>query len=109
MNLALYAAESLFSIINDFLDFSKIEAGKLDLDFSDFHLRDRLEEIIQSLAVRAGQKKLELVPAISEDVPEIVTGDIGRLRQILVNLIGNAIKFTEFSDDSRCDRRQARS
>ena len=95
MNLVLYAAESLLSIINDILDFSKIEAGKLDLDFSDFHLRDRLEEIIQSLAVRAGQKKLELVLAISEDVPEIVTGDIGRLRQILVNLIGNAIKFTE--------------
>ncbi len=95
MNLVLYAAESLLSIINDILDFSKIEAGKLDLDFSDFHLRDRLEEIIQSLAVRAGQKKLELILSVSEDVPEIVTGDIGRLRQILINLIGNAIKFTE--------------
>ncbi len=95
LNLVLYAADSLLSIINDILDFSKIEAGKLDLDFSDFHIRERLEEIIHSLAVRAAQKGLEIILWVAEDVPEVVTGDIGRLRQILINLVGNAIKFTD--------------
>jgi PAS domain S-box-containing protein len=95
LNLVLYAADSLLSIINDILDFSKIEAGKLDLDYSDFRLRDRLEEMVQPLAVRAGQKNLELILWVSDEVPEIVTGDVGRLRQIIVNLIGNSIKFTE--------------
>ncbi len=95
LNLVLYAAESLLSIINDILDFSKIEAGKLELDYSDFDLRGRLQEIIQALSVRASQKRLELILWVDEDVPEIVTGDLGRLRQILINLMGNAIKFTE--------------
>lgn len=95
LNMVLYAADSLLSIINDILDFSKIEAGKLDLDYSDFHLRDRLEELVQSLAIRASQKNLELILRVDDGVPEVVTGDIGRLRQIIVNLMGNAIKFTE--------------
>ncbi len=89
------SAGALMTIINDILDFSKIEAGKLDLDPVPFHLRDCLEETLRELATRAHEKRLELVLRIVPGVPEAVIGDPGRLRQILVNLIGNALKFTE--------------
>ncbi len=89
------SGESLLAIINDILDFSKIEAGKLDLDSVDFDLRDSLEETVRTLAYKAQAKGLELACDIREDVPERVTGDPLRLRQIVLNLIGNSIKFTE--------------
>jgi signal transduction histidine kinase/DNA-binding response OmpR family regulator/ligand-binding sensor domain-containing protein len=89
------SADSLLTIINDILDFSKIEAGKLDLDAVEFNLRDSLEESIRALALRAHEKDLELVCGIAEDVPEMVIGDATRLRQITVNLVANAIKFTD--------------
>lgn len=86
--------ESLLGIINDILDFSKIEAGKLKLEAIPFHLRDNLEEVIDLLAFQAQKKNLELMLSMSPDVPQALLGDGGRLRQILINLIGNAIKFT---------------
>jgi len=89
------SAESLLTIINDILDFSKIEAGKLDLDSTEFDLSDSLTESLRMLAVRADQKGLELLCDVQAEVPEIVHGDPTRLRQIITNLVGNAIKFTE--------------
>ena len=88
------SAESLLGIINDILDFSKIEARKLHLDTVDFPLRPLLDEIMKTLALRAQQKGLELACRVDPEAPESVCGDPGRLRQILVNLVGNAIKFT---------------
>jgi signal transduction histidine kinase/DNA-binding response OmpR family regulator len=95
-NLALVrlSAESLLSIINDILDFSKIEAGKLEIESIPFDLRESLGETMKGLSVRADQKGLELIYEIEPNVPEAVLGDPGRIRQILINLIGNAIKFT---------------
>ncbi len=100
LNLVNYSAESLLSLINDILDFSKIEAGKLDLDQSDFRIRDRLEEIVKSLSIRTHEKNVDLIYTIAADVPETVSGDLGRLRQIIVNLVGNSIKFTEAGEIS---------
>ena len=89
------SAESLLTVINDILDFSKIEAGKLDLDPVDVDLREDLAETARTLALRAHQKGLELVCDLRPEVPDRVLCDPARLRQILINLIGNAIKFTE--------------
>jgi len=89
------SADSLLTIINDILDFSKIEAGKLELDLLPFDLRDCVEETARAFAHRANQKGLELVCDIRPEVPEMVVGDPTRLRQTLVNLVGNAIKFTK--------------
>jgi two-component system sensor histidine kinase/response regulator len=89
------SAEALLDVINDILDFSKIEAGKLDLDRVDFDLRDSLGDTMKTLAVRAHKKRLELACHVLPDVPDALVGDPGRLRQIIVNLVGNAIKFTE--------------
>ncbi len=89
------SGESLLSLINDILDFSKIEAGKLDLDFTPLELREGLGDTMKSLALRAHSKGLELACQIPPQVPERLMGDVGRLRQIVVNLVGNAIKFTE--------------
>src|SRR5262249_17594885 len=89
------SADALLTVINDILDFSKIEAGKLQLDPVDFDLRESLGDTIKTLSVRASQRGLELACRIAPDVPETLNGDIGRLRQVLVNLVGNAIKFTE--------------
>jgi PAS domain S-box-containing protein len=89
------SAGSLLSVINDILDFSKIEARELDLDSVEFRLLDTLGEVLKPLAFRAQQKGLELCLEISPAVPDILQGDPGRLRQILLNLLGNAIKFTE--------------
>jgi PAS domain S-box-containing protein len=88
------SADSLLTIINDVLDFSKIEAGRLELDLSEFDLRDSLEQTVQTIALRAHQKGLELTCEIQPKVPERVIGDPMRIRQIMINLIGNAIKFT---------------
>ncbi len=89
------SAHSLLSILNDILDFSKIEAGKLDLEPLPFELRTTLDESLKALAWRAHEKGLRLGCHVSPDVPDDLIGDAGRLRQILVNLVGNAIKFTE--------------
>jgi signal transduction histidine kinase/DNA-binding response OmpR family regulator len=88
------SADSLLTVINDILDFSKIEAGKIDLEAADFNLRDCLETTLKTLALKADEKGLELLCEVAPEVPEGVRGDAGRLRQIVVNLVGNAIKFT---------------
>ncbi|MGA8180220.1 MAG: response regulator [Desulfobacterales bacterium] len=88
------SGDSLLAIINDILDYSKIESGKLDLENIDFDLRVSLEEVTDLLALKAHEKRLEYVAVIQPGVPSLLCGDPGRLRQILVNLVGNAIKFT---------------
>ena len=92
------SADSLLVVLNDILDFSKIEAGRLDLDRIAFQLRDALGDMLHTLALRAEQRGLELACRIGPACPTICCGDPGRLRQILVNLIGNAIKFTEHGE-----------
>lgn len=94
LDMVKLSADYLMAVINDILDFSKIEAGKLDLDPIDFSLQDHLDDTISTLALRAHHKSLELACHVPADVPDSLVGDPGRLRQILVNLIGNAIKFT---------------
>jgi signal transduction histidine kinase/DNA-binding response OmpR family regulator len=89
------SADALLSILNDILDFSKIEMRKLELEPIPFSIRDHLSELLKPLALRAEQKELELVCHVLPDVPNVAVGDPGRLRQVLVNLVGNAIKFTE--------------
>jgi two-component system sensor histidine kinase/response regulator len=89
------SAGSLLAVINDILDFSKIEAGRLELDIAEFRLRDCFAETASVLALRAHQKGLELVYRVAPDVPDALVGDANRLRQILINLAGNSIKFTE--------------
>ncbi len=88
------SGENLLTIINEILDFSKIEAGKLDLEILDFDLRITLEDTVELLAMRANEAKLELICQIDPAVPTFLRGDPGRIRQIIINLVGNAIKFT---------------
>jgi CheY-like chemotaxis protein len=88
------SADSLLNVINDVLDFSKIEAGKIDVEEIDFDLCECIEGALKSLALRADEKGLELLCEVSPEVSERVVGDPGRLRQILINLVGNALKFT---------------
>jgi two-component system, sensor histidine kinase and response regulator len=94
LNTVKTSADSLLTVINDILDFSKIEAGRMDLDPVHFNIRDQLEEAVKSLALKAHSKGLELTLEVEKDVPLYVVGDPLRLRQILINLTGNAIKFT---------------
>jgi len=89
------SAEALLSVINDVLDFSKIEAGRLDLDHVPFDIDELLGDTLRGIALRAHQKGLELAYDLEPEVPTVVVGDDSRLRQVLINLIGNAIKFTE--------------
>jgi signal transduction histidine kinase/CheY-like chemotaxis protein len=95
LNTVKASTDSLLTVLNDILDFSKVEAGKLDLDMISFHLRHRIEDTVRLVAVPAHQKGLEVHCDISPDVPEFVVGDPVRLGQILLNLAGNAVKFTE--------------
>jgi two-component system, sensor histidine kinase and response regulator len=89
------SGEALLNVINDILDFSKIEAGRLELDPRPFALRESIGDTLKSLAVRAHRGQLEIAVHIAPDVPECLLADAGRLRQVIVNLVGNAIKFTE--------------
>jgi two-component system sensor histidine kinase/response regulator len=92
------SAQALLTLLNDILDFSKIEAGRLDLEMIDFNLRTTIEGVADTLAQRAADKDLEMACHIPSDLPTTVRGDPGRLRQILVNLLGNAIKFTQHGE-----------
>ena len=95
LDLVKFSAQSLLTVINDILDFSKIEANKLDIDPIEFNLRGSLAETMKAVALPAHQKGLELACDVDATVPEAVVGDPVRLRQVLVNLLGNAIKFTD--------------
>ena len=88
------SADSLLNIINDILDFSKIEAGKLDLESHPFELRTCIEEALDLLTPRAAEKKIDFVYAVEDNLPPIIEGDVTRLRQVIVNLVSNAVKFT---------------
>ena len=92
------SSEALLVVINDILDFSKIEAGRIELDNVEFDLRECLELALKAVAVRADEKGLELLCEVAPHVPEVVKGDPGRLRQVIINLVGNAIKFTEVGE-----------
>ncbi|MES2790576.1 MAG: PAS domain S-box protein [Planctomycetota bacterium] len=98
LEIVQQSAESLLSILNDILDFSKIEAGKLELSCHEFRLRDCIGGTLKTLAIQAARKHLELICDIRPDVPDRLLGDSARLRQIVVNLVGNALKFTERGD-----------
>jgi len=98
LETAKASADSLLSIINDILDFSKVEAGKLDLDPVPFQLGDSLADMVSALVFRAHKKGLELALDIDPEAPDALVGDVGRLRQIVVNLVSNALKFTEHGE-----------
>ena len=95
LSVVAESAESLLAVINDILDFSKIEAGKLLVDCAPFDVREHLGDTMKTLALRADRKGIELACHIHPQVPEVVMGDGPRLRQVLINLVGNAIKFTD--------------
>ncbi len=95
LTMSRNSADALLSVINDVLDFAKIEAGMLDLNLVEFHPRENIDETVGALALSAHQKGLELVCDVDRSVPEVVRGDASRIRQVLVNLISNAIKFTQ--------------
>lgn len=95
LNMVKGSTHALLTIINDILDYSKIEAGKLDLEAIPFQLRDSMEETVRTLALAADQKGIELACEITPEVPDTIVSDPGRLRQIMLNLLGNALKFTE--------------
>ena len=98
LGLVRVSAESLLSIINDILDFSKIEAGKMEMEAIPFDLRESLGETMKALSLRVQQKGLELIYEVQPDVPETLVGDPGRIRQLLINLVGNAVKFTKHGE-----------
>jgi CheY-like chemotaxis protein len=95
LETAKFSADALLHVINDILDFSKIEAGKIELEEMAFSLTDCVEGALKTMAFRANEKGLELLCDIAAEVPQTVRGDPGRLRQVLLNLVGNALKFTE--------------
>ncbi|MEM7215055.1 MAG: ATP-binding protein [Pseudomonadota bacterium] len=93
--IILRSGNSLLTIINDILDFSKIDAGQMELDPAPFNLRPAIDDVATLVSSKAAEKDLELIVRISPDLPDCFVGDVGRLRQVLINVIGNAIKFTE--------------
>ncbi|WP_414830555.1 response regulator [Alteromonas sp. H39] len=94
IDVARQSADALLGVINDILDFSKVEAGKLVIEYIDFNLRQQIEDVAQALAIKADEKEIDLVVDVTDIKSSMVKGDPGRLRQILMNLISNAIKFT---------------
>jgi two-component system, sensor histidine kinase and response regulator len=112
MELVKFSADSLLALLNDILDFSKIEAGKMDLDPVEFAVQENLDEALKLMRFRARQKALAFEWRIAPDVPPILIGDPVRLRQVLTNLVGNAIKFTErggIDVDIGCGHREGQS
>ncbi len=95
LDLVLQSAQSLLRLLNDILDFSKVEAGKLELESIEFPLRDTLSDAMHTSGIKAAEKAVELTYLVPPDVPDTLVGDPGRLRQIIVNLVGNALKFTD--------------
>ena len=95
LELSKYSAQALLTIINDLLDFSKIEAGRFELDPICFNLRELLEQTVKPLRLRAREKHLQVRLEIQREIPELICADPTRLQQVLINLIGNAVKFTE--------------
>ena len=95
LNIVLQSADALLRLLNDILDFSKVEAGKLELETIDFLLRDSLGDAMHTFGLKAAEKGVELTYLVPPDVPDALIGDPGRLRQIVINLVGNAFKFTE--------------
>jgi len=105
LGLAKSSAETLLRLLNDILDFSKIEAGKLELESTPFRLRDTLGDTMRTLATQVHEKRLELTLSIAPDAPDALVGDPGRLSQVVVNLVGNALKFTARGEiDVRVER-----
>ncbi len=98
LEIVRLSTDSLLTVINDILDFSKIEAGKMTLDPVRFHVRECVEEAVRALALKAHSKRLELLLDVKPNVPAHVVGDATRLRQIITNLVGNAIKFTDYGE-----------
>ena len=94
LSMVKSSGESLLTLLNDILDLSKIEAGKLDLEIADMSVEDCIEEALEPLALKAQQKGIELVWNVGKDIPKVVRGDCTRLRQVFINLVGNALKFT---------------
>ncbi|MBS0205974.1 MAG: PAS domain-containing protein [Planctomycetes bacterium] len=112
LSIVQESGEALLTLINDVLDFSKIEAGKFELDRAPFDVRETLGDTMKSLAVRASRARLELAFEVGPDVPLVLEGDYARLRQIIVNLVGNAIKFTPKGEvvlTVSCDARDERT
>ncbi len=95
LNVVRDSTESLMTLVNDVLDFSKIEARRIELENEEFNLREVLENTLRILALRAHQKGLELISDIRPDIPDLLVGDSARLRQVVMNVVGNAIKFTQ--------------
>lgn len=89
------SSQTLLGILNDILDYSKIESGRIDLDPTDFDLRQLVDDIVAVMRFRAGEKGLELAATVADDVPSVLAGDAGKISQVLLNLIGNGVKFTE--------------
>ncbi len=89
------SAESLLSLLNDILDFSKMEAGRMELRPAAFRLREHLDSLLRPMMHKATEKGINLEWEVDPDVPDSLKGDAGRLRQILINLVGNALKFTD--------------
>lgn len=99
-NTVRISGEALLTVINDILDFSKVEAGKLELEHLDVDLRDTVEDVARLLAIQAHAKGLEVTAQIDPKLPDVVKGDAGRIRQVLLNLAGNAVKFTQHGEVS---------
>jgi signal transduction histidine kinase/DNA-binding response OmpR family regulator len=108
LETVMMSADSLLVVINDILDFSKIEAGRMELESRPFDVRECLDRSLKILAVRAHEKGLELLCDVASDIPDVMTGDPTRLRQIILNLVGNAIKFTSEGEISLTVQREER-
>jgi signal transduction histidine kinase/CheY-like chemotaxis protein len=98
MEMIKTSADSLLNIVNDILDFTKIEAGKIEIDTHEFVLRDSIIDVVETLALRAHQKNLEINYYVENGIPDDLIGDLNRIRQILVNLLSNAIKYTNYGE-----------
>ena len=98
LNAVKYSADALMTVINDILDFSKIEAGKLGLDPVEFSLRDCIGHAMKTLSLRAHEKDLELACSVPPELVDVILGDSTRLQQVILNLVGNAIKFTKHGE-----------